>query len=410
MYLIKTLLLSLIIIEQIISYGLLVKKFRDYFNPILFTFVFIYLPFCLSHLKLSILQVQEYNPVIYVIFLFSSTFILFISIFLKPSIRKMEKELIGKQSLWMFFAILLNIIYITTYFYENLIANGVLVPLLNVEDGGAHLNGLPYFREVNTVFRAFMPLFNFYLYYKSKKKIYLLLTLITIFVPLSRGSRIAVISSFLIIAAFMLRKINIKKIFIIFIAFFVLLNSAMSIGDYRRSYTTESYGYEVGITNSFLNNNPIGELISWYYGYYSLSIYNFNLSLNTWLHNEIYFYGLANLNGLLSFFINVYPTPEEFNSRVTYVSGAANVPTSMYFSLVDFGIIGILVFDVIFYSCLFAIYRKSTNNSYYRLVYSYLLLQVINFAFYSSFYAVYMYAIIIILCLLKGLHRKKLED
>ncbi len=91
-------------------------------------------------------------------------------------------------------------------------------------------------------------------------------------------------------------------------------------------------------------------------------------------------------------------------------SGAANVPTSMYFSLVDFGVIGILVFDVIFYSCLFAIYRKSTNNSYYRLVYSYLLLQVINFAFYSSFYAVYMYAIIIILCLLKGLHRKKLED
>lgn len=396
----------IILIEQFIAYFYLVKKFKDFFNPVLFTFIFIFFPFFLSHLKLSIYQNYDYSWYIYIIMLVSSNIILFYSILIQPNQNRYIYEL-KKNSSFMW-VVLFSITYIGTYLYENFIISGNFISLLSVEENGStHLQGVKFFREFNTISRVLLPLLNFYMFSKTGKKIYLILSLVCLLVPLSRGSRIAVIGSIIIILTFFLKKINIKKVLLIMLFLSLLINFSMSIGNERRVYTEKSYGEEVGILNPYLNNNLFGETISWYYGYYSLSIYNFNTSLNEWLNNEVYFWGQANLNGLLSFFIEEYPTQEEFNSRIKYINGAANVPTAYYYYLIDFGIIGVFFFDLLFYGLIFNIYKKAKNDSFYRMFYCYLLLHIINFVFYSSFYAVFMYPLIIFMFFFRSFFHTK---
>lgn len=402
-----------IIIQQILSYKSLAKKTNDYFNPIIFTFFFIYLPFSLSSLKLSNLQTFDYHPYVLVIMFCSSTIIMYISLMIKiPILNNNLRVSItnNKVSKSLSFIVLLNIIYIILYLYENKVVSGFLFPLFSIEEAGdTHLQGVRFVREINTLFRVFLPLANFYLYYVTKEKKYLIYTFITAIVPLSRGSRIAVINSIIIIVAFTLRKVNMKKIMLLIIVSVILIYFSMSLGDHRRVYTDITYGNEVGIYNELLNNNILGESIAWYYGYYSLSFYNFNISLTNWLQDQIHFFGLSNLNGLLSYFISSYPTQDQFNSSLQYVSGASNVPTALYFYLIDFGVIGIFFFDLLFYLILFAVYKRSLNDSFYRLVYCFMLLHVINFVFYSSFYAVYLYPIFIILAIYKRLYYNRLK-
>ncbi|PEJ65958.1 O-antigen polymerase [Bacillus toyonensis] len=399
-------LIGVIILQQISAYFILLKKFEDYFNPVLFTFLFVYFPFCLSYFKLSIFQTIDIHPYLYIIMLVSSSIIWMFAMLINPVHKKIKYEL--QENYKVSLVILLNIVYIIGYFYENTVISGHLLPLMMIENtGDTHLQGVKYIREINTVLRVLLPLLNFYLYYKTGKKRYLFLSVISALVPLSRGSRSAVINSILMILTFKFRKINIKKIFIVGIVLFVVINLAMSLGDHRRVYTSNSYGYEVGIVKENLNDNTVGQAVSWYYGYYSLAFYNFNTSLINWLNDEVFFFGKANLNGLVSYFINNYPSQEEFNSRIINVNGAANVPTALYYYLIDFGVLGIFFFDLLFYTILFNVYRKSKNDELYRLIYCYLLLHILNFAFYSSFYAVSLYPIIIFLYLFKKVQHKK---
>ncbi|MEM5016270.1 O-antigen polymerase [Metabacillus indicus] len=391
--------------QQVISYFLLVKKFRDFFNPILFTFIFIYFPFCISHLKLSAYQTIEYHPYFYIIMLVSSTLILYYSFFARPQKVKVSYELKVDNRLLIIVA--LNIVYVLSYFYENVYLSGSIIPLTVIDEvGDVHLNGLPIVREFNTVFRVLLPLLNYYLFWKTKKKRYLLLSVLSLCIPLSRGSRSAVINSIIIITVFSLRKINFKKILITMTTVIVGLQIAMYLGDYRRSYTNNSYGYEVGIVSDWLNTTVIGKIISWYYGYYALSLYNFNTSLLKWLNDQVFFLGLTNLNGLLSYFVNSYPTQSEFNSRIENINGAANVPTALYYYLIDFGVLGIFIIDFFVYTLLFFVYKRSMYDSFYRLCYCYLLLHILTFAFYSSFYAVLFYPLMILVLLFKKFFHK----
>ncbi|PGS45138.1 hypothetical protein COC58_00155 [Bacillus cereus] len=406
MIVIEIALISVIILQQFFAYFILLRKFEDYFNPVLFTFLFIYFPFCLSYFKLSTFQTLDIHPYLYVIMLISSSIIVMFSILIYPTDTKVKYEFQKNYKLSV--VVILNILYVVFYFYENTVISGHLLPLMNMENSGdTHLQGVKYIREINTVLRVLLPLLNFYLYYKTGKKRYLLLSIVTSLVPLSRGSRSAVVNSILMILAFKFKKINIKKILFVGVALVVVINFAMSLGDHRRAYTSNSYGYEVGITSESLNEGTVGQAISWYYGYYSLSFYNFNTSLIKWLNDEVFFFGQANLNGLISYFITDYPSQQDFNSRIVNVNGAANVPTALYYYLIDFGVLGIFFFDLLFYSILFSVYKKSKNDSLYRLIYCYLLLHILNFVFYSSFYAVSLYPIMIFVYLFMKLQHKK---
>ncbi|MFC8053591.1 O-antigen polymerase [Bacillus cereus] len=406
MIVIEIALISVIILQQFFAYFILLRKFEDYFNPVLFTFLFIYFPFCLSYFKLSTFQTLDIHPYLYVIMLISSSIIVMFSILIYPTDTKVKYEFQDNYKLSL--VVILNILYVLFYFYENTVISGHLLPLMNMGNSGdTHLQGVKYIREINTVLRVLLPLLNFYLYYKTGKKRYLLLSIVTSLVPLSRGSRSAVVNSILMILAFKFKKINIKKILFVGVVLVVVINFAMSLGDHRRAYTSNSYGYEVGITSESLNEGTVGQAISWYYGYYSLSFYNFNTSLIKWLNDEVFFFGQANLNGLISYFITDYPSQQDFNSRIVNVNGAANVPTALYYYLIDFGVLGIFFFDLLFYSTLFSVYKKSKNDSLYRLIYCYLLLHILNFVFYSSFYAVSLYPIMIFVYLFMKLQHKK---
>jgi oligosaccharide repeat unit polymerase len=276
--------------------------------------------------------------------------------------------------------------------------------------GDTHLDGIPILREINTVLRVLLPIMNVYMFLETRKKRYLFLCLIAILVPLSRGSRSTFFNSFLIILTLIFRKVNFKKILIISTIILTLIISGISLGNYRRIYTTREYGFEVGIFGDFFNNNLVGNIFSWYYGYYSLSFYNLSSSINNWVQNPNHYLGLTNLNGLLAYFFDNYPSQSEFNYSVTSINGAANVPTAFYYYIVDFGILGAVIFDFVFYSILFYFYKKSLNDNFYRLVYCLLLFNILNFIFYSSFYAVYLYPIILFLIVFRFLYIRKYED
>lgn len=407
-------LLLLILIFQITSYVILVKKFTDYFNPVLFTFFFIFFPFVLSHLNLSVYQHNEYHYYVYLIMLFSSFGILLLA-FLINILKSdhIQKKLEVKNSHLKVFNIvaILSVVFPITYLYENYMISGHWFSLLTIEvTGDTHLEGIPILREINTILRVLLPIMNIYMFLETKKKRYLFLCLVSILVPLSRGSRSTFFNSFLIILTLIFRKISLKKILAIVTVILTLVISGISLGNYRRIYTTREYGFEVGIFSDFFNNNVLGNIFSWYYGYYSLSFYNLSTSINNWVQNPNHFLGLTNLNGLLAYFFNNYPSQSDFNYSIVNINGAANVPTAFYYYIVDFGILGASIFDFIFYSILFYFYRKSINDSFYRLVYCLLLFNVLNFVFYSSFYAVYLYPIILFLIAFKFLYIRKKED
>lgn len=406
-----------ILVFQLVSYILIVKKLKDYFNPVLFTSIFIFIPFCLSTFKLSVYQKIDYSPYVYLILLSSSAIILIHAMLIKPIEERRGNSESSKLDLSLrkntFLVIfLLNIIYVVSYLMENKMITGLYLPLSSMDEvGDIHLENIPILREINTVLRFVLPLLNFYLYKKTSEKKYLFMLILTIFVPLSRGSRSAIINAILMIAAFNFRKIKLKKAILLAVLCIGILIVAISIGNERRgTYTSKSYAYEIGVSQTFEASNPVHDIFSWYYGYYSLSFYNFNSSLINWEENKVYFNGLANLNGLLTYFFDNYPTQYEFNSRIISVNGAAVVPTAYYYYLIDFGIVGILIFEIIFYGLLFHYYRKSINNQYFRLVYCFLLLQVLNFVFYSSFYSVCLYPILIIVYIFKKVSHKRSRE
>lgn len=397
--------LTIIILSQFISYFLIVKKMKDYFNPIIFTFFFIFFPFILSHANISVYQYQKYDSLTYLIFISSSIMLLLLSLFVyfwRINDKSKNYSLEIRSHLFKLdIVVLLTLIFCFTYLTENYLVSGHIISIsqLNIV-GDTHLDGIRGLRELNTILRVLLPVLNVFMFMQTKKKRYLILSFISLVIPLSRGSRSTLFNSLIIIIVFLYKKINLKKFLSFLSGILVLIWIGISLGNFRRNYTTRSYAFEVGIFDNFYNETFIGNIISWYYGYYSLSFYNFNSSLLKWIEYPQYFYGLTNLNGLLAYMFSNYPSQPEINYAVSNINGAANVPTAYYYYLVDFGVLGILAFDAIFYTLLFVIYSKSISSRYYRLVYVYLLFHIFNFVFYSSFYAVYLYPILIILMLL----------
>ncbi|MEW8968505.1 O-antigen polymerase [Exiguobacterium alkaliphilum] len=397
--------LTIIILSQIISYLLLFKKTGDQFNPIVFTFIFIFFPFVLSHAELSVYQYQDYHPLTYLIFITSALMLLLLSIFIYfwevknvhfVNYLEIRSHLLGVNIIYF-----LTILFCFTYLFENYLVSGHIISIsqLNIV-GDTHLDGVKGFRELNTTLRVLLPVLNIYMFVSTKKKRYLILSFVSLIIPLSRGSRSTFFNSIIIIIVFLYRKIDFKKVFVFGGGILALVWMGINLGNFRRSYTTRAYAFEVGIFDSFYNETFIGNIVSWYYGYYSLSFHNFNSSLLKWMEDPDYYFGLSNLNGLVAYVFSNYPSQQEFNYAVSSINGAANVPTAYYYYLIDFGVLGILAFDAIFYAILFTIYYNSINSKYYRLVYCYLLFHILNFVFYSSFYAVYLYPILILMVLL----------
>lgn len=397
--------LTIIIFSQFVSYLLIVKKTGDYFNPIIFTFFFIFFPFALSHANLSVYQYQEYHPLIYLVFITSSLMLLLLSIFIFFWRMKKNDEVRHLEVRSHFFkvniSVFLTVLFSFTYLLENYLVSGHVVSLsqLNIV-GDTHLEGIRGLRELNTTLRVLLPVLNIYMFVQTKKKRYLIFSLIAIIIPLSRGSRSTFFNSVIVIIVFLYKKIDIKKTMVFVSGILLLVWMGISLGNFRRSYTTRSYAFEVGIFENFYNETFIGNIISWYYGYYALSFHNLNTSLLKWMDNPEYYRGLSNLNGLFSYIFSNYPSQTDFNYAVSSINGAANVPTAYYYYLIDFGVLGMLAFDVLFYLLLFTVYYRSINSNYYRIIYSYLLFHILNFVFYSSFYAVYLYPILIVMVLL----------
>lgn len=399
-----------ILLEIIASFAILLKKTGNLLNPALFFGFFIYVPFIMQTLNLSVYQQMTTPPMISFVFLFSSSVVLFYSLIFKIRASNFYINITAKL---IFLSVVFCLSFLVTYLVENFQLSNSFVPILQGLD--IHLDGIRGLREYNSIMRMFVPIFSFYMYKECKKNIFLIFYVLSLLVPLTRGSRSSVMIAIIGALVLTVYEVKLKTFVKIFVLGVLLVNIFVSVGNIRISenHTANTYGRLIGLNDDFYNYNSFGEIFSWYYGYYGLSYYNLQTSYSTWNRNPQMYYGLVNTYGVtkaigVGKYIPNYPTDVEITARQTIIGGAANVCTAFYFYLMDFGPLGMIVLDLIFISIIFYVFSKSISSRYFRFWYSILLIHIIIFAFYSSFYSIMMWPMIMLVTLFGVIAKKKL--
>ena len=309
------------------------------------------------------------------------------SVYLKWDIKSLK---IGKRNISI--SSILFIVCLICSIIENIISYNTIFPFLSNID--SHKNSIAI---LGIIWKTFYPisLFCFYFeYIKGKKKSkleYVLLSITVIYLLISAGVRfwsfISLISLFIFIKIInkdKIKKISFNKKIFIAIALVILAVIFINMGQ-TRLQSKYTYMNLIGYIGP-LRNSLLGNVISWYYGYFPYSFHNLNLTLLNIENGALYTNGsffivpFLYLTKLHHFF-NLDYTNLALSVRVI-TNTSATVATAFFEFYADFHYFFFL--PILFY--LLLIHRFEKGNTLFCLgAYSYSLVLLFLFNFYNVF-------------------------
>lgn len=353
-------------------------KRKDLLSPGQIAFFFVILNIYL-YLKgySNFINIDNIDSSVRMLFVSIIIIFLFITIFTKKvniSLEDVQYRL--KRPKLIIFLNIINIIFV---FLENIIGSGTLIPTLHGID--IHTFSMPvislYTRSI-----GFLLIFNYLHYINSKKKKFIILSILVVSLPIV--TRSARMTSIVAIVQFMVFYIlvnkqniynNFKRIAKLSAIVVLIMVLMTSITQYRMQNFNNYYG-SYSSTIRYSGYEDRFGVFPMYYGYFVLGYENLNLSIqNIKSHQGIHTYGSYTLApifiGIFQFdnLFDDYPARTYANSFRVKIVSTATVPTGFYEFYLDFGdfaYISIMIYGII----TLIYYNRIRRNAFYASYYS----------------------------------------
>lgn len=411
----------------LILYLWVLRQTRDFFNPLTVPFFFYTVPSVIATFKLSNLQIDFSLQVLMIMWVTSFIFMAFPAYFIAMKNKKqnlsfdneptVKNSIITDNKASIKLLAVIAVLYVFNFLLENYLLFKTLFPISKAgsEFFGEHFANIPIIGYINTVLKYLLPLIIGLRYYKTKDKRYLLLFALVTFVPLTRMQRSPVMGN-IIIFLLILMKSKLPKFKTLLISIFSILAMGIIFSwvSYLRIGST-FYSSLIGLKST----NIFTDMINIYYGYYCFSFDTLQRSFDNWVSSGMPTYkGIGVLSGLYSFlqmdtFIPQLNSPYDIiMSQRVYLNGATVLPTAIHEFLLDFGIVGAVVFMfllMLLYVNFYFKYEKSQSHMMLYIVFSYLLTYL---AYYSPFMNLGLTALIIYavgIYIFKGIFKKDVK-
>lgn len=354
-------------------------RIGDIFHPTILTFVFFVVPTSFSMLKLSDLQASDWDNISYLLIIY--TILIFLIL---PLILIRGKKVTNKNKTYYRNFILPNkglylvvIFTIIINFFVTYQLTGSFVPFLTIGDSQItlHNNSLGFTSTMANIMSTLTLLLLFFKYKKTNKKIWVLLVIVILFIPLIRLARFDMFLNLIILSAVAFDFSNNKKLILkrLLVIAPIILILWSAIGEYRMTY---GYTYDLTYADEIHFNKYAGpfDSLAVAYGYSSLSTENLDrfVKANDNIDPQFGAYILRPIMvGVFKFhrIIDEYPMFEYFNSLRDPLIGSATVPTAIPEFTLDFGYY-LSFFPMLIYSLIgIYLYILGEQNEKYRMFY-----------------------------------------